>query len=196
MERKSDLRKKYLKIRDEMPYEERLSDSHDIMESVVSSFDFLSAKNILIYASTGSEVITKGIMEYAFMLKKKVFCPTVTSENEMDFYEIHAWDDLKEGYKGILEPAIHKENMFSVYTEEKTLVLLPGVCFDEKGHRIGYGKGFYDRYLIRFPSGIKMALCYECQIEDEIPFEENDILYDLLVTPFRTICLLEEEEEC
>ena len=84
---------------------------------------------------------------------------------------------------------------FPVQTEgEKAIVLMPGVCFDEKGHRIGYGKGFYDQYLSKKDNMIKMALAYDNQITGNIPSGEMDISYDFLVTELQTICLLEDEE--
>ena len=70
---------------------------------------------------------------------------------------------------------------------------MPGVCFDEKGHRIGYGKGFYDQYLSKKDTMIKMALAYDNQITDCIPSGELDVSYDFLVTELQTICLLEDE---
>lgn len=196
---KKELRKKHITLRNELSKEEQLSASHEIMESVVSSYDFMQAKTILIYASYGSEVMTKGIMEYAFLLKKKVCCPKVTAEGEMEFYEIHSYKELEEGYKGIPEPPALCEKLFIPSETEKILILLPGVCFDRHGHRIGYGKGFYDRFLDRVSKKdvniVRMALAYDNQVEEEIPFEETDALYDLLVTEIETVCLMEEEEE-
>ena len=193
-EQKKKLRKEYLTIRNGMSEEEILSKSHDIMESIVSSYDFLQAKHVLVYASYGSEVNTSGMIAYAFLLKKKVYCPKVTGEGEMEFYEIHSMDDLKPGYKGIPEPTDGNQTPFLQTEGEKAIVLMPGVCFDEKGHRIGYGKGFYDQYLSKKDTMIKMALAYDNQIAENIPSGEMDISYDFLVTELQTICLLEDEE--
>ena len=85
------LRKKHLDLRDALSQEERLTKSHAIMEAVVSSYDFLQAKRVLVYASFGSEVLTSGIAKYAFLLGKKVYCPKVLADGEMEFYEIPAY---------------------------------------------------------------------------------------------------------
>ncbi|MBQ5673987.1 MAG: 5-formyltetrahydrofolate cyclo-ligase [Lachnospiraceae bacterium] len=191
---KRNLRKEYLSIRNGMSEDEILAMSHDIMESVVSSYDFLQAKHVLVYASYGSEVNTTGMIAYAFLLKKRVYCPKVIEEGVMEFYEIHSLDDLKPGYKGIPEPTDGNQTPFVQTEGEKAIVLMPGVCFDEKGHRIGYGKGFYDQYLSKKDNMIKMALAYDNQIAENIPSGEMDISYDFLVTELQTICLLEDEE--
>lgn len=192
-EMKKKLRKEYLAIRNSMTEEEILSKSHEIMGSIVSSYDFLQADHVLVYASYGSEVNTTGIIAYAFLLRKKVYCPRVIGEGEMEFYEIHSLNDLKPGYKGIPEPSQENNKPYEPVNGENTLVLMPGVCFDEKGHRIGYGKGFYDRYFANKEKMIKMALAYDNQITESIPVEENDVSYDFLVTEIQTICLLEDD---
>lgn len=192
--KKHELRKLHKEKRDSIPYEECLSKSQDITESVVSAYDFLQAKHVLVYAAYGSEVITKGIMEYAFMLKKKVYCPRVLSDGEMEFYEISSYADLAEGYKGILEPQADESKRFIPKEGEKSIVLMPGLCFDRQGHRIGYGKGFYDRYLEKKPITVKMALAFDSQTEENIEFEAQDITYDFLVTELETICLYQDDE--
>ena len=193
-EQKKNLRKKHLAIRNAMPKDDILAKSHAIMESIVSSYDFLQAKHVLVYASYGSEVCTSGIIAYAFLLKKKVYCPRVIGEGEMEFYEVHSLEELQPGYKGIPEPILQNENSYVPIEGESTIALLPGVCFDEMGHRIGYGKGFYDKYLSKKDGMIKMALAYDNQITESIPTEETDVSYDFLVTELQTICLLEDED--
>lgn len=192
-EEKKQLRKEHLAIRNAMSEEERLSKSHEIMESVVSSYDFLRSEQLLIYASYGSEVNTTGIIEYAFLLKKKVYCPKVTGDGEMEFYRIDSQKDLIPGYKGIPEPAVTNTERYEPDSRVKAMVVMPGVCFDEKGNRIGYGKGFYDRYLAHKDGILKMALAFDNQVTECVPEEEADISYDLLVTEFQTICLLEDD---
>lgn len=190
---KQKLRKEHLAIRNSMTKEDILSKSHEIMGSIVSAYDFLRAQHVLVYASYGSEVNTSGIMAYAFLLRKRVYCPRVTGEGEMEFYEIHSLDDLRPGYKGIPEPVKENDVPYRQVNGENTIMLMPGVCFDERGHRIGYGKGFYDRYLSGKKNIIKMALAYDNQIAEAIPAEAEDVSYDFLVTELQTVCLLEED---
>lgn len=189
---KKQLRNKHLAMRNALSVDEIMTKSYDIMESVVSSYDFQNSRYILVYAAYGSEVVTKGIIEYALWLKKRVFCPKVLSNEDMEFYEVFSYQDLKPGFRGILEPLQKEETTFHL-KDDPALILIPGVCFDEKGHRIGYGKGYYDRYLSRTPGMIRMALAFEDQIEESIPHQEQDVCYDLLVTELRTVCLLQDD---
>lgn len=191
LKEKQSLRKNILKKRDEMPMEEQLDNSHAIMEKTVAHYEFLQAEEILIYVNYKSEVNTRGIIEYAFMLEKKVYCPKVLSNGEMEFFQICSIKDLKEGYKGILEPENNPKRQW-MPSDKIPLLLMPGAVFDRQGHRIGYGKGYYDRFLEKtgaFP-GTKAALAYGMQVKEEIPFEEHDKQVVLIITEQEVIdCL-------
>ncbi|MBD5542962.1 MAG: 5-formyltetrahydrofolate cyclo-ligase [Lachnospiraceae bacterium] len=182
-EEKRLLRKSILKKREEMSLEEQLTYSHDIMEKAVSHFEFLQAEEILIYVNSQSEVNTKGIIEYAFLLGKAVYCPKVLSEGEMEFFRISSMKDLAKGYKGILEPEAAPNEQWKP-AGKKTLLFLPGAVFDRQGHRIGYGKGFYDRFLERMRDCLeaKAALAYGMQVKETIPFEAHDQRADMIIT--------------
>ncbi|MCM1161362.1 MAG: 5-formyltetrahydrofolate cyclo-ligase [Roseburia sp.] len=190
-EEKKALRRGILKKRDEMSLEEQLTLSHEIMEKAVAHHTFLQAEEILTYVNYKSEVNTKGIIEYAFLLGKKVYCPKVTADGEMEFFEISSIGDLQEGYKGILEPDRILERQWK-YSLKKALLIMPGAVFDRQGHRIGYGKGFYDRFLEKAAEHLetKAALAYEMQVQKEIPFEQHDKCVDMIITEQEVIdCL-------
>ena len=143
---------------------------------------------ILSYASYLSEVYTLPVIEQALADGKKVFCPKVQGEN-IEFYQIENTEMLETGYKGILEPPdISIERSLPEILKQEggghILLLLPGCAFDKNCGRLGYGKGFYDRYLIK-NSDIEMckiALSYECQIWPEIPQDEQDVRPDMVIT--------------
>ena len=186
MDLKREIRGNILKKRDAMSREEQLTLSHAIMEHAVSCREFLQADEILIYADYKSEVITEGIMEYAFLLGKKVYCPKVCSDGmsgQMDFFQIFSQEDLKEGYRGIREPEGQPKSKWEP-SRKKALLIMPGAVFDRQGHRIGYGKGFYDRFLKehRELCGRKLALAYEIQVEESVPFEAHDQCVEFIVT--------------
>lgn len=190
-EEKRLLRKSILQKRDGMPLEEQLTLSYEIMEKAVAHPDFLQAEEILIYVNYQSEVMTKGIMEYAFLLGKEVYCPKVLSEGEMEFFRISSERDLTEGYKGILEPKETPDGQWKP-SGKKALLFMPGAIFDRQGHRIGYGKGFYDRFLERTGDCLetKAALAYGMQVKEEIPFEPHDRRADRIITEQEVIdCL-------
>ena len=153
---------------------------------------FLSAKHVLCYVNYKSEVETIPIIEKCFSMKKHVYCPCVTGR-EMDFYEIFSLSDLKEGYRGILEPEKQEKRIFQLPQNESVLMIMPGAVFDRERHRIGYGGGYYDKYLAKIGSeyeknGVKLplfstvALAFSMQISDKVEQQEHDICPQMIVT--------------
>lgn len=176
METKQDIRRHVLEIRNGVGKEEWEEKSHKIYEMVVSHPFFLSSDVIYCYIDYRNEVSTHAIITKAWELRKKVAVPRVEGD-EMNFYYISNFSDLKEGYRGIREP---KE--CSIADDQNALVIVPGVAFDKKRNRIGYGKGFYDRYLKRYPFLKTIAIAFECQVIDEIQTDVFDCKPDILIT--------------
>lgn len=181
-------------LREALSEEDRLNLGYAIMEKTVAHYDFGKAENLLIYMHTGSEVRTDGIIGYGLMMGKKVYVPRVNGR-EMEFYQINDMKECLPGFLGILEPP--EDALPFVFDKEtpkeNTLVILPGLAFDEKGGRLGYGGGFYDRYLAKHPNCMKMGIAYDFQCIEEVVTEENDICVDILITDNRIV--LHEEGE-
>ena len=97
--------------------------------------------------------------------------------DDMVYYEIKDFSTLKSGYFGIMEP-----DGGNVCMREEGFLLVPGVAFDPARHRVGYGKGFYDRFLAAHPGFTTVAAAFEFQLFDAVPFEETDVLPQMLVT--------------
>lgn len=190
MEEKKKLRKRILALRDAMPAEEREEKSRRIMETLVSMPVYRETDTVLTYINYRSEVKTTDLVNKALWDGKRVFAPKVSGET-MEFYQLAGMGDLQEGYKGIREPASGRR--FDAESDTgHTLMLMPGAVFDGKCRRIGYGKGFYDRYLMRLSEmGIfvsMLALCFECQVLPEIPFEAHDVRPQMVLTELRLRC--------
>jgi 5-formyltetrahydrofolate cyclo-ligase len=107
----------------------------------------------------------------------------------MKFIQIKSLDELAEGYYGILEPKRDEpvwDDKESDGTENitaaETLCIMPGLAFDKHFNRIGYGGGFYDKFLQKYDSIYRIALCFECQIVDEIEAEDTDIKPNMIIT--------------
>lgn len=185
MESKSEIRKKVLALRDRLGPMERKRSEILMTERILGHQWYYKAKELLIFLSYGSEIDTAPIWEEALRQGKKVYVPCVLGEY-MEFFRISGKADLQPGYKGIPEPVdIDKREKF-VFTVEKTdsaLMLMPGVAFDPVRNRIGYGKGFYDRYLADKMGLHTIAIGYDCQMVSAIEAEENDI------RPMQVICL-------
>jgi len=152
----------------------------EIMDKFLRLPCFNSARCVLLYASKRGEVHTDGIIRSALSLGKKVALPvTIKEGNVLELYEIKSIEELSEGAFGILEPARNPERM--VQPEEVELVVVPGVSFDRRGHRLGYGMGYYDS-LLKKVKGCKVGLAYDMQIVEHVPDEPHDVAVDMVVT--------------
>jgi len=185
METKSEIRSRILKIRNALTEEERRQAAVLLTEQILEHPWYRLSGRILCYADYGSEISTKELIREALSTGKKVFLPRVEGDN-MTFYRIRDLSGLVRGYKGIPEPKGDTESYHGGKVDaEKTLLLMPGVAFDRARNRIGYGKGFYDRFLADNP---ELQLCsiavgYQCQLLEELPAEETDI------RPCQVICV-------
>lgn len=185
---KDVIRKKYLGIRDKMPIEEREAKSLSIINNLKEMQEVKDAENILIYVNFKSEAITKNFINYLINnTKSNIFVPIVTGA-DMVFYRIDSLSELQSGFQGILEPKIQKSDSYfsEYYASMKCVALIPGAVYDMQGGRLGYGRGFYDRFLSRYTKIKKIGMSFEGQISKKpIPREEHDVLMDFLVTEER-----------
>lgn len=185
METKISIRNQILSLRNALPINECEEKSNIIMQNVLSLLSVQKAEYVLCYASYKSEVQTDILIKELLKEGKKVYLPRVCGE-KMDFYRIRSLIDLIEGYKGIPEPEAACTERFTRTMWEKdkarVVMLLPGVAFSESGARIGYGKGYYDRYLSHIPCMERISLCYELQMVEAIPADTYDIPMTIIVT--------------
>lgn len=209
METKTCIRKQMLALRNQLPETERFEKSRQITQKLRGLKEYQSADTILGFVGYGSEVDTISFLEQAVEEGKEVYCPVSKEDGTMEFYRFTSKAELVEGYKKIPEPSRQAEKFKAEKSEvenciitglksasdndestnkkiehdkEKVFMLMPGVAFDKKKHRIGYGKGFYDRYLSTFVPDFLIAVCFECQILDEIPTQEHDFIPHKVIT--------------
>ncbi|MDD9150771.1 5-formyltetrahydrofolate cyclo-ligase [Sporolactobacillus sp. CQH2019] len=138
------------------------------------------AKTVAVTLSVGREIETKAIILKAWSQKKCVAVPKCEpSAKQLTFYRLESFDQLKIGYFGLMEPEPGK----AIKMDKKSLdlVIVPGVVFDRRGYRIGYGGGYYDRFLQNF-SGETVSLLLEIQLFDRLPEEGHDQRVDMLIT--------------
>ena len=153
-----------------------------IREQLFSCKQYESAEIILIYISYLSEVSTFEIIEHSLNLGKKVFCPKVLGSGIMEFYEITSLKDVVLGYKNIPEPK-NTESSFKNQNPATAIMVIPLVGFDDCKNRLGYGGGFYDRYLQRFPNILSLGLAMECQrYRGQLPIEATDLKPNYIIT--------------
>lgn len=144
------------------------------------------AKTVALYASCKGEVDTTMIFETLKRANKTVCYPKVLDTRKMSFYKVCSLNELKPCFVGIPEPEIDKTKY--IEPEEIDLIVVPGVAFDTKCRRIGYGGGFYDTFLSSNTCNfVKVALCYEVQVFEEVVTNKHDIKMDVIVTEKRVI---------
>ncbi|MBC8535248.1 5-formyltetrahydrofolate cyclo-ligase [Feifania hominis] len=149
-----------------------------IARRLFESGAYRSARGILCYVSYQSEIDTRAILCRALRDGKRVAAPRVDARvHSMAFYELAEPEDLVGGYRGIPEP---REGLPSAQGSDFSLCILPGYCFDGRGYRLGYGGGYYDRFLANF-GGRKLGLCYRENLVSSLPHDRYDIPADLVI---------------
>lgn len=183
METKAEIRKRILEVRGNLSDGEIAEKSGAIVQNVLKTPEYEEADNILLYADYNHEVMTREIFENALLRQKRVYFPKCDRmTNTMEFYRATAISQLEKGYQGILEPKEDVRGRYRFRAREDTLAILPGVAFDTFGYRIGYGRGFYDKYLANKRQLSTMALAFACQLVEEIPRDVHDMKMDKIVT--------------
>lgn len=182
-EQKKLLRKKYSEIRKAIPDKEEKSEA--IFSALISTAEYKNAGCIALYKSFGSEADTSHIALHALSCGKTIAYPRVCG-SDMKFYRYYKNMPFQKSHFGVLEP-FDEENII-ISPDKIDLVIVPGLCFDKSKNRLGYGGGFYDRFLIK-TSAVKIALCFDEQIIENgsLPVSENDVKADLIITDKRII---------
>ena len=195
---KTEIRKKCLWYRDAMEPDKWAEAGRIIKERVLLMERLKEAEVIFLYAAYKSEVPTKELIRELLASGKRVALPKVNGKR-MDFYEITAWEELLPGYQGILEPKAHETAL--MLPRESDVMLLPGAAFDNRGGRIGYGGGYYDRYLKELEAAGRkqpylIGICYYRQLwKDGLPTEEWDKRMDCIITEKGAFSAMEENNE-
>lgn len=177
---KDALRKELLSKRKGLPRESVLARSAAVKESLFSFRPFAEASSVMFYVSFGKEVFTHRMIEESFP-KKAVVVPKTFGENIMPC-KICSLSELSRSYFNVLEPI--KENPFP--PSRLDVIIVPGLGFTAKGDRIGYGKGFFDRFLEK-TNAFKIGLCFDEFLLEKIPVEAGDRKVDAVITDKRVI---------
>ena len=172
---KRALREKMKRLREQIS--DRETRSTAICREIVRMPEYIAAKNVLLYASIGSEVCLDGLIEKALAQGKTVLLPRCGRDGEMDAIRLQSLSELKKGKYGIREP----EGM-PFPPEEIDLVLCPGLAFDPCGARLGWGKGYYDRYLPQCKKALFIAAAFEAQKLPQIACTELDVKMHAVAT--------------
>lgn len=182
---KKELRKKVRQHLNEMSDELYYQSSLTIKKQLLKEPSIIEGNTIAITISNKPEVDTKEIIESLWLKNKKVVVPKCNPKNRsMDFYAIQHFQQLESVYMDLLEPIPEVTEL--VAAEEIDCIIVPGIVFDCYGNRIGYGGGYYDRYLTHF-EGPLISLAFDIQLVESIPFEPHDLPIDLIFTESKQI---------
>ena len=177
---KNKIRKQNLRKRDNLSDKEILVKSREIEKRLFSLPEYKESHVVMFYVSFGKEVFTHDMIKDA--LKDKIVVVPKVVKDEMIAVKINNFDELSPGAFGILEP----KNSAGFPKKKIEAVMIPGIAFSLDKHRIGYGKGFYDKFLKGVKS-VKIALAYDFKILEQVPHEKHDIPMDIVVTEEKII---------
>lgn len=173
---KVSLREKMKSVRDSLSLEEKYNKSQEIASCLLNQPSVINSGIVFCYVSFGSELQTCKLIEQLFVLNKKICVPKIIS-NKMFPVVINNFDQLHKSHFGNLEPIANQPIASNI-----DLCLTPGIAFTKSGKRLGYGKGYYDRFFAKHPKLTRIGLAFEIQVLADLPTNINDQLIDLLIT--------------
>lgn len=177
---KTKLRNKAKQIRLDMGAEKKTAADIKICNRLTALWTFRQADSIFIYMSTPIEVDTLEIIKKAWSFGKTVAVPKcIDNTRDMEFFEITSFEELERGTFGVLEPDVNRCK--KAVADSNTLCIVPALMIDEEGYRLGYGKGYYDRFLSKFPGRI-IGICYAGCIAEKLPHGKFDKKLNMFIT--------------
>ena len=180
-DQKNALREKYRAERAAMDPALRAGRDEAIAAAAANMVSFRLAEYVLMYAPTGEEIDVTAIARRALELGKRVMYPVCSKDDHTMIYrEIKSLDDLRPGAYGLLEPPSDAPDYDPERDTGSAICLVPGLVYDKAGYRVGYGKGFYDRYLSAF-AGCKIGVIYSDYILRQVPRGRFDVKVDILL---------------
>ena len=176
---KNELRQKYRAVRDSFGEEFIETASYIACENIKKCNKFISADTVLLYYPTKNEISPLPLLDICLKMGKRVAFPVCQRESTtLIFRKITNLDDLSPTTFGLLEP---NDACEMITPSKNTLCIVPALIFARNGYRLGYGKGYYDRFLENF-EGTSMGISYSACVVDFVPHEKHDIPLDLLIT--------------
>lgn len=177
---KKEIRTEIRARRRALSQQDWMEKSHCICEKICALSEYREAQLIYAYLAKSGEVLLDELILDALRQGKQVAVPKVLGP-EMVFYELTDLADVEIGCMGIREPLLRREVSASK-ENGKALMLLPAVAVDGQCHRVGYGGGYYDKYLATHPETVKLAAVFSFQLYDQVPVESFDVPLDGIVT--------------
>lgn len=176
-EAKQRLRTQIRLLKRERTPQDLAAQSQHTVSCLLSHPRVLGSKVIMAYHSLSDEVDTRILLERLLSMGKTVLLPQVTGASTMVLRHYEGPGSLKAGAFGIMEPV---GELFSDYPSID-LAIVPGMAFDRSGHRLGRGKGYYDRLLPQLTNAYKIGICFDFQMRESVPYDERDVVMDEVI---------------
>lgn len=176
---KARLRAEFLAVRSGIPEDERAAKDERIARKILALAEYTRSEMLLAYIPVRGEADTWQILRHALSEGKIVGAPRVLTGGEIAFFRIREQADLVQGTFGLSEPDPVRCERLTGF--RKSLCIVPGLAFDGSRQRLGYGKGYYDRFLRRY-SGVSAGICYRECLCERLPADAHDRAVDILVT--------------
>ncbi len=173
---KNQIRKEMLFQRKNLDNSFKINYDNDISEKLLSLIDDNNWRRIHIYISIDNELSTHYIIQKLLSKSIVVVCPKTLNNRQLEHRELVDLNDVEFGIKGTLHP---KNSL--IYTGDYDLIVVPGLAFDNRNYRLGYGAGYYDTFLQQQPNAFKIALAYPFQIMENVPTEQHDVPIDNVI---------------
>lgn len=178
---KREIRKRIMSLRNAMPLEAIAAKSCEIVRRLKELQEIRESSTLMVFLSFGSEVVTDGLIEWGWDTGKRIVVPLCRPEGRvLTPCLIGGFDELETGHYGIREPKADRLRV--VPPGEIDAVLVPAVAFDRRGYRVGYGGGYYDRFLRKVPRAARIGAVFACQIVPEVPIDRYDVQVDRIAT--------------
>lgn len=175
---KNDLRAEYKQRRSGMSASEKTALDDKISDIFLGSMSYRHATQILLYASTDDEISTERIFEASVKEGKTCYFPHCFENSKMEYYRADSLEELVNDAFNIKAPPVSEERY---EPQPSDICIVPAMAYDKSGYRLGYGKGFYDRFLPSF-MGIKTGFCYSSFMKSQLPRGRYDIAVDVIIT--------------
>ena len=184
---KSKIRYDYLKIRDRLEPTLRFAYSNIILSKIKKLKEYQNSGTVMFYLSYGSEVITDAMINEVLSDDKEVAVPVIQNPGDgiMTAVKINKLEDCFDKVYGIRQPEFNEDEV--VLKQDIDLIFVPGIVFDTTGYRVGYGKGYYDRWLEGTDISKRIGLAFEVQLVDKIPNGKYDLPVGKIITEKRII---------
>lgn len=177
---KALLRNHYSKLRDSIPKDRKIEFDKAIFQKIINNELYDRCKVLLVYHSISSEIDTLKLIDYSLSIGKPVALPRCNVDRTISFYFIDSLDNLEVSSYGIAEPREDFNMLVRIF--DSSLCVVPAFAYDMEGFRLGYGGGYYDRFLSTYKVMNTLGICYSVCLIDKLIKEKHDISIDYIMT--------------